>query len=98
MQTNRSWSIDDHRNKFQFGCEYGRLIRDGALGATVRNANYRGISASFWQSLFKVGDASTFAVFGTPNCGKGEPNQVITTGHASPACAFRDVEIFGGES
>ena len=98
MQTNRSWSIDDHRNKFQFGCEYGRLIRDGTLGATVRNPNYSGISASFWQSLFKVGDASSFAVFGTPNCGKGEPNQVITTGHASPACAFRGVEIFGGES
>jgi predicted Zn-dependent protease len=98
MQTNRSWSIDDHRNKFQFGCEYGRLIRDGKLGAVVRNPNYRGISAGFWKSLFMVGDASTFAVFGTPNCGKGEPNQVITTGHAAPVCAFREVEIFGGEA
>jgi predicted Zn-dependent protease len=98
LQTNRSWSIDDHRNKFQFGCEYGRLIRDGKLGAVVRNPNYRGISSGFWQSLFKVGDASTFSVFGTPNCGKGEPNQVITTGHAAPVCAFRAVEIFGGES
>jgi predicted Zn-dependent protease len=98
MQTNRSWSIDDHRNKFQFGCEYGRLIRDGTLAGVVKNPNYRGISAGFWQSLFKVGDSSTWAVFGTPNCGKGEPNQVITTGHAAPVCAFCDVEIFGGES
>ena len=31
MQTNRSWSIDDFRNKFQFGCEYGTLIEDGKL-------------------------------------------------------------------
>jgi predicted Zn-dependent protease len=98
MQTNRSWSIDDHRNKFQFGCEYARLIEDGKLTRTIRNPNYRGVSSSFWRSLFKVGDASTFAVFGATNCGKGEPNQAISTGHASPVCAFRDVEIFGGES
>jgi predicted Zn-dependent protease len=98
MEANRSWSIDDYRNKFQFGCEYGRLIEDGRLTKTVRNPNYRGISATFWRNLFKVGDAATFGVFGTPNCGKGEPNQVITVGHASPACAFRAVEIFGGEA
>jgi predicted Zn-dependent protease len=98
MEANRSWSIDDYRNKFQFGCEYGRLIENGKLGAVVRNPNYRGISATFWRNLFKVGDRSTFEIYGTPNCGKGEPNQVITVGHASPTCAFRDVEIFGGEA
>jgi predicted Zn-dependent protease len=98
MEANRSWSIDDCRNKFQFGCEYGRLIENGRLTATVRNPNYRGVSATFWRSLFKVGNAATFAVFGTPNCGKGEPNQVITVGHASPVCAFSAVEIFGGEA
>jgi len=96
MEANRSWSIDDYRNKFQFGCEYARLIKDGRLAGTVRNPNYRGVSATFWRSLFKLGDAASFGVFGTPNCGKGEPNQVITVGHASPVCAFRDVEIFGG--
>jgi predicted Zn-dependent protease len=98
MEANRSWSIDDYRNKFQFGCEYARLIENGRLTKMVRNPNYRGVSADFWRNLFKVGDATTFAVFGTPNCGKGEPNQVITVGHASPVCAFRDVEIFGGEA
>jgi len=98
MEANRSWSIDDYRNKFQFGCEFGRLIENGRLTSTVRNPNYRGISATFWRNLFKVGDVSTFGVFGTPNCGKGEPNQVITVGHASPVCAFRDVDIFGGEA
>ncbi|HOX17900.1 MAG TPA: TldD/PmbA family protein [Spirochaetales bacterium] len=98
MEANRSWSIDDYRNKFQFGCEYGRLIENGKLGKVVRNPNYRGVSSGFWRSLFKVGDASTFRVYGTPNCGKGEPNQVIDVGHASPVCAFRDVEVFGGEA
>lgn len=97
MDTNRSWSIDDSRNKFQFGCELGRLIENGELKGLVRNPNYRGISATFWRNLAGVGDAGSFEVWGTPNCGKGEPNQMIQVGHASPACVFRDVEIFGGD-
>lgn len=96
MQTNVSWSIDDSRNKFQFGCEYGRLIEDGRLGAVVRNPNYRGVSATFWRNLVGVGDASTRDVLGTPFCGKGEPNQLIRVGHASPAALFAGVDVFGG--
>jgi predicted Zn-dependent protease len=98
MQTNSSWSIDDSRNKFQFGCERARLIERGRLGAVVKNPCYRGISASFWRSLAMVGDASTRRVLGTPFCGKGEPSQVIRVGHASPACVFRGVDVFGGEA
>ncbi|HVL58084.1 MAG TPA: TldD/PmbA family protein [Burkholderiaceae bacterium] len=97
MRTNVSWSIDDARNKFQFGCEWGELIEDGRLRGVVRNPNYRGVSASFWRSLAMVGDRSTFEVMGTPFCGKGEPGQVIRVGHASPACLFRDVSVFGGD-
>jgi len=96
MRTNASWSIDDSRNKFQFGCEYGRMIRGGSLAEVVKRPNYRGISSGFWRSLAMVGDASTFQVMGTPFCGKGEPNQVIRVGHAAPACKFSGVEVFGG--
>jgi predicted Zn-dependent protease len=98
MQTNCSWSIDDSRNKFQFGCERGRLIENGKLGAVVKNPNYRGISANFWRSLARVGSAETMQVLGTPYCGKGEPSQVIRVGHASPACVFTNVDVFGGEA
>ncbi|MNF72484.1 protease TldD [compost metagenome] len=98
MSTNRSWSIDDARNKFQFGCEWGQLIENGELKGVVKNPNYRAISAQFWKSLSAVGDASTFKVLGTPNCGKGEPNQVIRVGHASPACVFSNVDVFGGDA
>jgi predicted Zn-dependent protease len=96
METNCSWSIDDSRNKFQFGCERGRLIERGTLGGVVKNPNYRGVSASFWRSLAAVGDASTVQVLGSPYCGKGEPSQVIHVGHASPACVFTNVAVFGG--
>jgi predicted Zn-dependent protease len=98
MRTNVSWSIDDARNKFQFGCEWGRLIEDGRLTTVVRNPCYRGVSATFWRSLAMVGDAASVQVLGTPFCGKGEPGQVIRVGHASPPCLFRDVEVFGGEA
>jgi len=97
MQTNCSWSIDDSRNKFQFGCELGQLIEHGKLTTVVKHPNYRGISATFWRHLKMVGNLDTLEVMGTPNCGKGEPNQVIRVGHASPACLFADVEVFGGE-
>jgi len=96
MRSNVSWSIDDRRNKFQFGCEFGQLIENGQLTEVVKNPNYRGISASFWRSLAAVGDASTFRTLGTPYCGKGEPTQVVRVGHAAPACVFKDVEVFGG--
>ena len=96
LETNNSWSIDDSRNKFQFGCEYGRLIENGELTTVVRNPGYRGVSATFWRSLIGVGNRDTWQVMGTPNCGKGEPNQVIWVGHAAPACLFSGVEVFGG--
>jgi len=97
MQTNLSWSIDDSRNKFQFGCEWGQLIENGKLTTVVKNANYRGVSATFWRSLKLAGNHDTVDVLGSPFCGKGEPNQVIRVGHASPTCLFANVEVFGGE-
>jgi predicted Zn-dependent protease len=98
MRTNVSWSIDDSRNKFQFGCEWGERIEDGRRRGVVKNPNYRGISATFWRSLRMVGGPATFEVHGTLYCGKGEPNQAIHCGHAAPACVFSGVEVFGGEA
>ncbi len=96
FETNCSWSIDHERNKFQFGCERGRRIRGGELAEVVKNPNYRGRSADFWRKLDAVGNAALWEILGTPYCGKGEPNQVIRVGHASPPCRFLDVDVFGG--
>jgi predicted Zn-dependent protease len=94
MSTNRSWSIDDYRNKFQFGCEYAKLIENGKLTKTLKNPNYRGITIPFWKSLKRVGNAPEN--WGSFFCGKGEPNQIIRVGHTVPACLFTNVEVFGG--
>jgi len=98
MRSNVSWSIDDSRNKFQFGCEWGELIENGKVKGVVRNSNYRGVSATFWRNMKMAGNAQTFEVHGTLYCGKGEPNQVIHVGHGAPACLFADVDVFGGDA
>ncbi|MGZ3801974.1 MAG: TldD/PmbA family protein [Bdellovibrio sp.] len=93
MMANKSWSIDDYRNKFQFGCEYAKLIENGKLTKTIKNPNYRGVTVKFWNSLKAV--SKKRETFGTPYCGKGEPNQVIRVGHTTPYCLFENIEIFG---
>jgi predicted Zn-dependent protease len=94
MESNRSWSIDDRRHKFQFSCEYAKLIENGKLTKTVRNPNYRGITPQFWGNLVAVGNAHTWEMYGSPICGKGEPNQSVWVGHGAPVAAFTDIEIF----
>lgn len=93
MESNSSWSIDDYRNKFQFGCEYARLIENGKLTKVLKNPNYRGTTVQFWNNLKTV--SSNRESYGTPYCGKGEPNQVIRVGHRTPYCLFGNVEVFG---
>jgi predicted Zn-dependent protease len=95
MRTNNSWSIDDSRNKFQFGCEWAQLIENGKLTQVVKNPGYRGVTVPFWNSMKAVGNQDTFEVLGTPFCGKGQPNQVVRVGHASPAALFSNIEVFG---
>ncbi|MGE4620302.1 MAG: TldD/PmbA family protein [Planctomycetota bacterium] len=97
LDVNSSWSIDDRRWKFQFGVEDARLIENGQLGGRVKDAGDRSSTIPFWGSLDAVGDRETWQVRGTPNCGKGEPNQMVFVGHAMPACRFRGLEVFGRE-
>lgn len=94
VHSNKSWSIDDYRDKFQFGCEYGQIVEDGKITKIVKNSNYRGRTLNFWRSLAQVGN--TQEIYGTLYCGKGEPSQIIRVGHAAPYCLFKDIEVFGG--
>ncbi|HEX2042375.1 MAG TPA: TldD/PmbA family protein [Acidimicrobiales bacterium] len=93
METNRSWSIDDKRLNFQFGCEVGREVKDGKLGRLLRNPTYTGITPQFWGSLDMVGGPDEWIFWGTPNCGKGQPSQWGHTGHPSVPARFRGVQV-----
>jgi TldD protein len=93
MDTNRSWSIDDKRLNFQFGCEIGWEIKGGQRGRMLRNPTYTGISPRFWGSLDMIGNADEWTFWGTPNCGKGQPAQVGHTGHPAVPARFRGVRV-----
>jgi TldD protein len=93
MATNRSWSIDDKRLNFQFGCEIGWEIKNGTLGRMVRNPTYTGITPQFWGTMDRVGNADEWVFWGTPNCGKGQPVQVGHTGHPASVARFSAVRV-----
>ena len=93
METNRSWSIDDRRLNFQFGTEMAREIKNGKLGDLVKNATYTGITPEFWGSCDAIVNRDGWVVWGTPNCGKGQPEQVAHTGHGASAARFRNIRV-----
>ncbi|MEW5718263.1 MAG: TldD/PmbA family protein [Chloroflexota bacterium] len=93
METNRSWSIDDKRLNFQFGTELAWEIKGGKKTRMLKNATYTGITPQFWQSCDAIGNEKAWIVWGTPNCGKGQPPQVAHTGHGTAPARFRNVRV-----
>ncbi len=99
METNRSWSIDDRRYNFQFGCEIAWEIRNGRRARMLKNPTYSGISTEFWNSCAAIANRDHWVLWGTPNCGKGQPEQVMGTGHGASPARFRRVKVgsaYGG--
>jgi TldD protein len=93
MITNKSWSIDDKRLNFQFGTELAYEIKNGKLGQMYKNATYTGITPQFWGNCDAICHADHWHVWGTPNCGKGQPGQVAHTGHGAAPARFRNVQV-----
>jgi TldD protein len=91
MENNRSWSIDDKRLNFQFGCEIAYEVKNGRRGRMLRNPTYTGIGPKFWQSMDML--SSEVQYWGTPNCGKGQPAQAGHTGHPSAPARFQGVRV-----
>jgi TldD protein len=93
FQTNRSWSIDDKRYNFQFGTEIGWEIKNGKRVRMLKNPSYSGITTEFWNSLDAICSRDEWTLWGTPNCGKGQPQQVMGTGHGAAPARFRKVKV-----
>ena len=93
MESNRSWSIDDHRLNFQFGCEIGWEIKNGKRGKMLKNPTYGGVTPAFWNSCDAVADERSWVAWGTPNCGKGEPMQSGRTAQCAAPARFRNVRV-----
>jgi TldD protein len=93
MQTNKSWSIDDKRYNFQFGCEIAWEIKHGKRVRMLKNPSYSGITTEFWNSMDAICSRDEWTLWGTPNCGKGQPQQVVGTGHGASPARFRNIRV-----
>jgi len=93
METNRSWSIDDKRYNFQFGCEIGWEMRNGKRVRMLKNPSYSGITTEFWNACAAIAGSQHWMLWGTPNCGKGQPEQLMGTGHGASPARFRKIKI-----
>jgi TldD protein len=93
LQTNKSWSIDDKRYNFQFGTEIGWEIKNGKRTRMLKNPSYSGITTEFWNSMDAICSKDEWTLWGTPNCGKGQPQQVMGTGHGAAPARFRNVKV-----
>src|SRR5450631_1032221 len=92
-QTNKSWSIDDKRYQFQFGCEMGWEIKGGKRTRLLKNPSYSGITTEFWNSMDAICSRDEWTLWGTPNCGKGQPQQVMGTGHGASPARFQKIKV-----
>ncbi len=93
MESNRSWSIDDKRLNFQFGCQLGYEIKNGKKGKMLKNPTYAGMTPKFWGSCDASGDKDASVAWGTPNCGKGEPMQTARSCQGASPTRFRNVDV-----
>jgi TldD protein len=86
-------SIDQQRYNFQFGGAVIREIRDGKLGAMVKDAAYQSRTPDFWASCDGIGGPATYRLWGTAADGKGEPGQTNQVSHGCPPARFRNITV-----
>ena len=88
LSNSKSWSIDDLRLNFQFGCELAQEIKGGKRGQIYKNPVYTGITPRFWQSCDAICNQDHWEVFGYLHCGKGDPIQSMHVGHGTAPARF----------
>lgn len=93
IATPANWSIDDKRENFQLGGEIAWEITDGKRGRVFKGAVYSGNSVEFWNSCDRICGPEEYRIWGTPNCGKGQPGQNMRTGQGASPARFRNVKV-----
>jgi TldD protein len=91
--SNRSWSIDDLRLNFQFGCEIAWEVKRGKRGRVLRHPIYGGSTPRFWSACDAVCGPRDYKLWGFVSCGKGDPMQLMAVGHGCAPARFRGVTV-----
>ena len=90
---NRSFSIDDNREQFGFGCELAWRVRRGVLVEPLRAAGYTGRTLDFWRSCHRVAGPGEWLMNSVTFCAKGIPVQTMRVGHGVAPALFGRVQV-----
>ncbi|CAN5883034.1 TldD/PmbA family protein [soil metagenome] len=90
---NGSFSIDQQRYNAQFGGQAFYEIRDGRVGAMLKDVAYQIRTPEFWQAMDLLGGQSTYGGGGSFGDGKGQPAQSNAVSHACPPTRHRDITV-----
>lgn len=86
-------SIDDKRLNYHVSTEVGWRIRKGKLAEMVKRPSYSGISYELWRECDAICREEEWEIWGVPNCGKGEPMQLMHVAHGASPVRFRNVKV-----
>ena len=80
-------SIDSRRFRFQINAYEGWEIKKGEVGPLLKNVALIGNTSNYLRSIYRVGGPKTWQLFQLPNCGKGDPMQIMRVGNGGPLMA-----------
>jgi TldD protein len=87
------WNIDDKRYNQKYVGTEAYLIKNGRVGAPVRNPVIEMTTPAFWSAIDARGrDVEYFAA----TCGKGDPMQGAPVHMGGPSMRLRNVRLGGG--
>ena len=86
------WSVDDLRVNFQFGTEIGWRIENGEIKEVIRDPTYTALSYDFWRAVDAISKDEWF-IWGTAECGKGFPMQMINVGHGCSLTRVNNIRV-----
>jgi TldD protein len=88
-----SFSIDQQRFNAQFGGQVFREIKNGKIGAPLKDVAYQMRTPEFWNAMDGLGGPSTVFVGGSFFDGKGQPSQSNAVSHSCPATRHRKINV-----
>ena len=92
-----SFSIDQHRENFQFGGDMFWEIKNGKKVRPLKKILYKSNNPEFWNSVDAICDKRYFDTFGITNCGKGQPGQRGRMTHGGSTARFRKIRVGGSQ-
>jgi TldD protein len=77
-------SIDSRRFRFQISAYEAWKVKKGEIVGMLKNTALMGTTPEYLRSIYRVGGPRTWELFQVPNCGKGDPMQIMRVGNGGP--------------